>query len=143
MKARNSSLGCLSSVIGEYLSLRADDFKRNIISGLSIGFSRMLAILLITLFLFTVCSVFAFALILIVGEAIGSLAVAALIVGGFYFIVATILFALRKRLFLNMFTSLFTEIVDMNSPTDRWKSLLLILVRNLRSSLEGGDDEEG
>ena len=143
MKARNSSLGCLSSVIGEYLSLRTDDFKRNIISGLSIGFSRILAILLVVMFLFMVFSVLAFALILIVGEAIGSLAVAALIVGGFYFIVATILFALRKRLFLNMFTSLFTEIVDMNSPTDRWKSLLLILVRNLRSSLESGDDEEG
>ena len=61
---------------------------------------------------------------------------AAFIVGGVYLIALVILILLRKRLFLNMFTSLFSGIIEEESPSDSWKALLLMIVRNLRSNLD-------
>ena len=125
-------LNGLSSAIGEYLSLRTDDFKKNIISGLSIGFSRTLAILVIVMILLIVLAVFAFAFIVLLGDAIGSWSGAAFIVGGVYLIVFAVLFFLRKRLFLKMFTGLFTGILDSRTSSDKWKTLALVAVRYLR-----------
>ena len=55
---------------------------------------------------------------------------------GVYLIVLLILILLRKRLFLNMFTNLFSGIIEEESPSDSWKTLLLIIVMNLRSNLD-------
>ncbi len=82
-------LGILSSAVGKYLSMRTDDFKTNIVAGLSMGFSRVLAILVITLLLVIVLGVFAFAFI----------------VRGVYLIAVLDLVLLRKRLFVNMFSN--------------------------------------
>ena len=136
MEGKVNILNVLSSAIREYLSMRTDDFRRNVIAGLSAGFSRVLAILVISLLLVIVLAVFAFGLIVVLGEAIGSLSGAAFIVGGVYLIVTAVLFFLRKRLFVNMFTNLFTGIMQPKPSDDNWKSVLLILVRNLRSDLE-------
>lgn len=121
--------------MGDYLSLRTDDFKKVIIAGLAAGFSRVLAVLVITMLLLIVLAVFAFAFIVLLDDLIGSLSGAAFIVGGVYLLCAMILFIFRKRLFLNMFTNMFTGIAEASSPTDSWKPLLLTLVRNLRNSL--------
>ena len=136
MEGKVNILNVLSSAIREYLSMRTDDFRRNVIAGLSAGFSRVLAILVISLLLVIVLAVFAFGFIVVLGEAIGSLSGAAFIVGGVYLIVTVVLFFLRKRLFVNMFTNLFTGIMQPKLSDDNWKSILLILVRNLRSDLE-------
>lgn len=136
MEGKVNILNVLSSAIREYLSMRTDDFRRNVIAGLSAGFSRVLAILVISLLLVIVLAVFAFGFIVVLGEAIGSLSGAAFIVGGVYLIVTAVLFFLRKRLFVNMFTNLFTGIMQPKPSDDNWKSILLILVRNLRSDLE-------
>lgn len=136
MDENRSLLNSLSSVIGEYLSLRTDDLKKNVVSGLSVGFSRVLTTLVLLMFLLLVLAVFAVAFIMLLGEAIGSLSGAAFIVGGVYLIALAVLFFLRKRLFLNMFTGLFTGIVESASPNDKWKSLSLVLIRYLRSRLE-------
>ena len=136
MEGKVNILNVLSSAIREYLSMRTDDFRRNVIAGLSAGFSRVLAILVISLLLVIVLAVFAFGFIVVLGEAIGSLSGAAFIVGGVYLIVTVVLFFLRKRLFVNMFTNLFTGIMQPKDSDDNWKSVLLILVRNLRSDLE-------
>lgn len=125
----------LSSAMGDYLSRRTDDFKKVIIAGLAAGFSRVLAVLVITMLLLIVLAVFAFAFIVLLDDLIGSLSGAAFIVGGVYLLCAMILFIFRKRLFLNMFTNMFTGIAEASSPTDSWKPLLLTLVRNLRNSL--------
>ena len=130
-------LSGLSSIIGEYLSTRRDDFRKSVITGLSAGFSRVLAILIISLLMVIVLAVFAFAFIILLGEALGSLSVAALIIGGIYLAGAAVLFFLRKRLFVNMFTRLFSGIIQTNTPDDGWKSFLLIVVQNLRKNLEG------
>ena len=136
MEENKTILGILSSTIGEYLSVRTDDFKKNIVTGLSVGFSRILAVLVITLVLLVVLGVFAFACIVLIGEEIGSLSGAAFIVAGVYIIAAIVLILLRKRLFLNMFTNLFSEIIEEESPSDNWKTLLLMIVKNLRGNLD-------
>ena len=137
MEDKVNPLSSLSSIIGDYLRMRRDDLRKNIITGLAAGFSRVLAILIISLLMVIVLAVFAFAFIIVLGEAIGSMSGAAFIVGGVYLSGAIVLFFLRKLLFVNMFTKLFTGIMQTNTPDDSWKSLLLILVQNLRKNLEG------
>lgn len=132
MEGTRSPLNSLSSAIGEYLSLRTDDFKKNVVTGLSIGFSRVLSILVMVMLLIVVLAVFALAFIILLGEAIGSLCGAAFIVGGVYLIALAVLFLLRKRLFLNMFTNLFTGIIDSGTSSDKWKTMALVAVRYLR-----------
>ena len=132
MEGTRSTLNSLSSAIGEYLSLRTDDFKKNVVTGLSIGFSRVLSILVMVMLLIVVLAVFALAFIILLGEAIGSLSGAAFIVGGVYLIALAVLFLLRKRLFLNMFTNLFTGIIDSGTSSDKWKTMALVAVRYLR-----------
>lgn len=137
MNAKGNPLSGLSSILGEYLSMRRDDLRKSIIMGMSAGFSRVLAILIISLLMVIVLAVLAFAFIILIGDAIGSLSGAAFIVGGVYLAVAVVLFFLRKRLFVNMFTRLFSGIIQTNTPDDGWKSFLLIVVQNLRKNLEG------
>lgn len=132
MNDNRNPLNGLSSAIGEYLSLKTDDFKKNIVEGLSIGFSRVLSILVLMMLLLLVLGIFAFAFVVLIGEAIGSLSGAAFIVGGIYLIVFAVLFFLRKRLFLKMFTGLFTGILDSRTSSDKWKTLALVAVRYLR-----------
>lgn len=135
MEDNRNILGILSSAIGEYLNLRTDDFRKNIIESLSVGFSRVLAVLVITMLSLIVLAVFAFAFIVLLGQAIGSLSGAAFIIGGLYLTGVVILFLLRKRLFLDMFTNLFTGIVGSDNPSDSWKTLLLTVVKKLRNNL--------
>ena len=137
MNAKENPLSGLSSILGEYLSMRRDDLRKSIIMGMSAGFSRVLAILIISLLMVIVLAVLAFAFMILIGDAIGSLSGAAFIVGGVYLAVAAVLFFLRKRLFVNMFTRLFSGIIQTNTPDDGWKSFLLIVVQNLRKNLEG------
>ena len=136
MEENKTIIGILSSAVGEYLSMRTDDIKKNIVTSLSVGFSRVLAILVITMLLLIVLAVFAFAFIVLLGQAIGSLSGAAFIIGGVYLIAIVVLILLRKRLFLNMFTNLFSGIIEEDSPSDNWKSLLLMIVSNLRVNLD-------
>ena len=132
MNDNRNPLDSLSSAIGEYLSLRTDDFKKSVVEGLSVGFSRVLSILVLMMLLLLVLAIFAVAFIILIGEAIGSLSGAAFIVGGVYLIAFAILFFLRKRLFLNMFTGLFTGLLDSGTSSDKWKTLALVVVRYLR-----------
>lgn len=132
MNDNRNPLNGLSSAIGEYLSLKTDDFKKNIVEGLSKGFSRVLSILVLMMLLLLVLGIFAFAFVVLIGEAIGSWSGAAFIVGGVYLIVFAVLFFLRKRLFMKMFTGLFTGILDSGTSSDKWKTLALVAVRYLR-----------
>ena len=132
MDERRNPLNSLSSVIGEYLSLRTDDFKKSVVEGLSVGFSRVLSILVLMMLLLVLLGVFAFAFVVLLGETMGSMSAAAFIVGGVYLIAFAVLFFLRKHLFLKMFTGLFTGILDSGTSSDKWKTLALVVVRYLR-----------
>ena len=98
MKGSMHLLSSLSSAMGEYLSLRTDDFKKNVVKGLSVGFSRVLAMIVIVMMLVIVLAIFAFASVILLGEAIGSFSGASFIVGGVYLLGAATVFILRKRL---------------------------------------------
>ena len=136
MEEKSNLLNSLSSALVEYLGLRTDEFKKKIVSALSIGFSRVLSILVIVVLLMIVLAILAMAFIILIGDAIGSWSGAAFIVGGAYLIAFAVLYFLRKRLFLNTFTNLFAGIVDSGTPLDNWKSLLLIIVKNLRNGMD-------
>lgn len=132
MEENRNPLKGLSSVLGEYLGMRTDDFKKNIITGLSVGFSRTLSVLVMVMLLLIVLAVFAVGFIILLGDAIGSWSGAAFIVGGIYLVGLVVLFLLRKRLFLGLFTNLFTGIVETDSASDSWKPLALLVIRYLR-----------
>ena len=132
MNDNRNPLDSLSSAIGEYLSLRTDDFKKSVVEGLSVGFSRVLSILVLMMLLLVLLGVFAFAFVVLLGETMGSMSAAAFIVGGVYLIAFAVLFFLRKHLFLKMFTGLFTGILDSGTSSDKWKTLALVVVRYLR-----------
>ena len=136
MEDRSNLLNSLFSVLGEILNLRTDALKKNIITSLSVGFSRGLSILIMAMILLIVLTMLAFAFIILLGEAMGSLSGAAFIVGGVYITGAVVLFLMRKKLFLKMFTNMFTDIMNTEEPADRFKALLSNLVRDIRKSLE-------
>ena len=125
-------LNTLSSILREYLGTRTDDFKKKVVIGLSLGFSRALAILLIGMLAVVLLSVLAFAFILLIGEAIGTFGGAAFIVAGVYLIALSVLIILRKRLFLKMFASLFAGMAEDVSPADEFKALAVIMIRQLQ-----------
>ena len=128
-------LNILSSILREFLGARTDDFKKRIVIGLSLGFSRALAILLIGLLAVVLLSVLAFAFTLLVGEALGTFGGAAFIVAGIYLVALLVLIILRKRLFLKMFSRLFAGMAEDISPADDFKALALIMVRQLQEHL--------
>lgn len=128
-------LSVLSSILRDYLGTRTDDFKKRIVIGLSLGFSRSLAILLIGMLAVVLLSVLAFAFTLLIGEAIGTFSGAAFIVAGVCLLALIVLFILRKRLFLKMFARIFSEIAEDMSPTDDLKALALTMVRHIHEHL--------
>lgn len=130
-------LSILSSILREYLGARTDDFKKRIVIGLSLGFSRALTILMMGMLAVVLLSVLAFAFTLLIGEAIGSFGAAAFIVAGVYLIALTVLFIFRKRLFLKMFARMFTAIAEETSPGDDFRALALIMVRQIHEHLAG------
>ena len=109
MEESRNPLNGLSSILGEYLGMRTDDFKKNLITGLSVGLSRTLAVLVMVMFLMIVLAIFAVGFIMLLGDAIGSWSGAAFIIGGVYLIGLAVLFFLRKRLFLGMFYLIYPE----------------------------------
>ena len=128
----NGLLKALSSVLEEYLGARTEYLKKRVVAGLSFGFSRTLAVLIMALLAVVVLSVLAFAFIMLIGEVMSSFTAAAFIVAGVYLLAFIILFIFRKKLFLKMFAKMFSELSDDLSPSDDFRSLALTLIRQLR-----------
>lgn len=137
MENRRSTFDILSSVFGEYLSLRTDDFRKKTISVLSTGFSRIMSAIVILTFLMVALFVFAIALTILIGQAVDSYIYGAFITGGVYLLIAVILFLLRKKLFYRIFSRTFTNISGFSttdaSTSQGWKSIMLHLIRQLRA----------
>ena len=136
MEGGQNLMNILSSVLGDYLSLKTDDFRKKIVAGLSVGFSRVLSVLVIVTLLMIVLAVFSFGLIVLIGNAIGSWSAAAFIIGGVCLTALIILILVRKRLFLKMFANIFNEMAETESPSGDWKFLPLTIVRYLRARLD-------
>lgn len=134
----NGLIKTLSSILEEFLGTRTEDFKKRVVAGLSFGFSRTLAVLIMALLAVVVLSVLAFGFIMLIGEAMGSLTAATFIVAGVYLLAFIILFIFRKRLFLRMFARMFSELADEISPSDDFRSLALMLIHRLHDQLKDG-----
>ena len=140
MEGSYSKLNSLSSVVKEYFRLRTDEFKKNVIASLAVGFSRVLSVLVILMLLMVVLAVFSVGFIIFFGDIIGSWSGAAFIIGGIYLIALVILYLMRKRLFLGMFIDLFTSITVTGRSDYGLKSLALLIIRYLRDQEIMSDD---
>lgn len=103
-------LSDINSGIRRYLELRIDEMKLKAVDGLSVGLSSLLALITILTVGAIAAIGIAFGLVLLLGDLIGNLAVAVLIVSGVFLILFVILILLRKRLFRNYFVRLLISI---------------------------------
>ena len=94
----------------EYVDLKIDNLKLQAVEGLSLGAGRAVALMVIMMVLFIVIAAFSFGCVCLLGELVGSRAMAAFIVGGVFLIVLVALFLLRRRMFVDMFVRLFIEV---------------------------------
>lgn len=94
----------------EYVDLKIDNLKLQAVEGLSLGAGRAVALMVIMMVLFIVIASFSFGCVCLLGELVGSWAMAAFIVGGVFLIVLVALFLLRRRMFVDMFVRLFIEV---------------------------------
>ena len=133
MAENHNLLNSLSSALGEYLNLKADDFRKKTVSGLAIGFSRALSIIILAMLLMIIIFVISFALIVVIGNAIGSWSGAAFIIGGVYIIAFAVLYLMRKKLFVGVFTNLFQGVMSDNSQNNEWKPIIMSIISYLRT----------
>ena len=133
MDDNHNLLSSLSSVLGEYLNLKADDFRKKTISGLAIGFSRALSIIILAMLLMIILFVISFALIVVIGNAMGSWSGAAFIIGGVYIIAFAVLYFMRRKLFVGVFTNLLQGVMADNSQNNEWKPIIMSIISYLRT----------
>lgn len=133
MEDNHNLLNSLSSALGEYLNLKADDFRKKTISGLAIGFSRALSVIVLAMLLMMILFVISFALIVVIGNAMGSWSGAAFIIGGVYIIAFAVMYFMRKKLFVGMFTNLLQGVMADNSQNNEWKPIIMSIISYLRT----------
>ena len=136
MKSGHNLAGILSSVFGDYLNMKADAFRKRVVTGLSEGFAMVLALLVILMVLMIALVVLSFGFFMLVADAIGNWTAAAFIVGGIFLVIVLVLFLLRKRLFVSMFENIFSTIADKENGSDEIRPMLLTLVRYLRCQIK-------
>lgn len=99
-----------------YVEKQLDSVKLRSVKGLSQGFSTVASLLLI----FILGSVFAlalsFALVMWLGELMGSYVVAAFIVSGVLLVALVTCILLRSKLFKNTFVGAFRDVLDPDQP---------------------------
>lgn len=105
------SANCHSgSEIRKCLDLRVDEIKLRAVDGLSVGVSSVLALMTIIAAGAIASVAIAFGFVILLGDLIGSWAVAAFIVGGVFLALFVVLIIFRKRLFRDLFVKLFISI---------------------------------
>ncbi|MBR5299227.1 MAG: hypothetical protein IKU36_03130 [Bacteroidales bacterium] len=100
----------MDSEIHKYLELRLNDLKLKTVDGLSVGVSRVLALMVVLMLAAIVLAAFAFGTVFFLGGLIGSWSAAAFIVGGIFLFVLIAALLLWKRLFTDLFVKIFIGI---------------------------------
>ena len=93
----------LSGSVRDYVDLKIEEVKLVAAKGLSISVSKILAMMMIIGVASVVLLALAFGLVMLLGEALGSYAVGALIVAGGMLLLLIVLYLLRNRLFAQLF----------------------------------------
>lgn len=100
----------LGAEVKEYLDLKADEQKLKSAKGLSVGVSRLLALILILGVVTTLLLVLSLGVVLVIGDLLGSYGGAAFIVAGVLAVILAVLILARKRLFRNSMVSTFVQL---------------------------------
>ena len=108
------SQGGMDSDIRNYLDLRLNELRLKAIDGLSVGVSRVLSMMLVVMLGAIALAAFAFGIVILLGELLGSWAGAAFIIGALFLLVLVLMRLLWKRLFVNIFVKLFISIFYEN-----------------------------
>ena len=104
----------MDSYIRNYLDLRLNELRLKAIDGLSVGVSRVLSMMLVVMLGAIALAAFAFGIVILLGERLGSWAGAAFIIGALFLLVMVLMLLLWKRLFVNIFVKLFISIFYEN-----------------------------
>lgn len=105
----------------EYIDLKIDDLKLRTAKGLSLTLNRILLAILFLSLGSIVLTATAFGGVLLLGDLIGSYAAGAFIVAGFFLLLTVILFAVRKKLFLNGFVQMFIRLFFEDGKGDAYE----------------------
>ena len=93
-----------------YVNAQIDNVKLRSVKGLSQGTSAVASLLVIFIIVGALVTALSFAVVLWLGELIGSYAVAAFIMSGVLLIALVVLILLRKHLFKSSFVNMYTDI---------------------------------
>ncbi len=93
-----------------YVNAQIDNVKLRSVKGLSQSTSAVAGLLVIFIAVGVLVTTLSFAVVLWLGELMGSYALAALIMSGVLLIAVAVLILLRKQLFKNSFISMYTDI---------------------------------
>ena len=100
----------------EYLDQQLESAKLRTVKGLSQGTSALGRLLLFFTIAGNLLLMLSFALVLWLGEAMGSYAQAGFLVAGVLLVLLVVLFVLRNRLFRNSFVSLYSDVIMPGRP---------------------------
>ncbi len=122
MENNSSNLGMLLTDVYHYVNLRLNEFKLRTIDGLS-SFLSLLFSALVCILLLNIALLFIFGAVAVwISVWIGSLPWALLITGGFFLLLALLLFVFRRKLITDRFVSalvqLFFEEKDNDDEND-------------------------
>ena len=93
-----------------YVNAQIDNVKLRSVKGLSQGTSAVASLMIIFITVGTLLTTLSFAVVLWLGELIGSYAQAAFIMSGVQLIILAVLFLVRKQLFKSSFINMYTDI---------------------------------
>lgn len=96
--------------VKKYLNLRIDEMKLKAVDGLSVGVSRVLSLMVVVMLGAIVLATFAFGIVLLLGDLIGSWAAAAFMIGGVFLVALVVILFVWKKLFTDIFVKLFIDI---------------------------------
>ncbi len=102
---------------GGYLDAQINNIKLRTVKGLSKGTGAMASLLLISAFVSVFLLALSFALVMWIGEVLGSYALAGAIVAGGLFVVLLVIILLRNRMFKNSFIGMY-EAVLFDKPDE-------------------------
>ncbi len=94
----------------EYAELKIDELKLRTTKGLAVTLNHVLLAVLFLSIVNIVLMCFAFGLVLLLGEIVGSFTIGAFITGGIFILLIGILYLFRKKLFLSSLIRMFTQL---------------------------------
>ncbi len=118
MDSNTPQLESIAKDVTQYINLRIDGLKLSLAKGLSVGGGFALTVFIAILLANFALLFFLGAVTYWVGEALGSMALAMLIAGGFYVLLLALVLVFRKRLITNRLVALFCKLFFDNDKKE-------------------------